>query len=129
MKIYNQCNSNYNNRTTFKGCDISKMGREVVQDHVQYLNPQKDEVTRVTNTIMESIKRIYDKYKSHPEIDIVVEDWKDSFGKPLEKGCIQARWIRKGTTPDLSDKVVLHADGHRDLANRLEHGISDSKYS
>lgn len=136
MKIYNLFNTNYNNRMTFKGCDISKISREVASEHVKaynlssHIKLQVSDMTLkgTTDKVMNNILKIHEKYKNGPKYDVIVEEWQNPNGELFEKGHIQARWVEKGSTPDPTNKVVARTNDSFNLYSRLAEYVPPSEY-
>lgn len=149
MKINNNINLSQNNNATFKGCDISKISKAIIQEHVEWHNLIMSEhnleealtnaqVEQRAENIWQKILGVYNHFKDDSKIRIEISDAIVPFvGKRID-GQIQAKIGFEGdefyTSAervvsntdekfDLVDKILREASGYLSYEERIERGL------
>lgn len=149
MRISNNFNSTQNNKTAFKGCDISKISREAVTRHVEWHNLimaehnleealDNAQVEQRAETIWQKILGIYSYFKDDNKIRVEITDSIEPFVGRRIDGQIQARIGFEGNEFytsaervvsntderfDLSEKILREASGYLSYEERVERGL------
>lgn len=83
-------------KITFNGCNISKLNKDIIRQHVEFDSLMKETylsnaaVENKTNAIWEQVLKIYENYKDNKKLKVEVSSYKGLWGEEFE-GFIQAK--------------------------------------